>query len=62
MLAPYHLPSRHTNGLDRKFPTTHVEQIFQTWSKKVNNENVVQSFLPKVVYLRNALCGEKCER
>ena len=49
----HHLSRGHTHGLDRELAPTHVEQILQTGPEQINDENVVQSFLSKMVYLRD---------
>lgn len=51
--SAHHLLSGHTNGLDGEFSATHIEQIFQVGPEKVDDENIMQSFLSKMVYLRN---------
>jgi len=28
-----HLTGGHTNGLDRKFPSAHIKEILQAWTK-----------------------------
>lgn len=50
----YHLLRNHNNRFDREAPVTMVKEIFQTGSKQVNDENVVQTFLAKVVDIGNA--------
>jgi hypothetical protein len=56
-LKVYHLSCSHTNGLDREFASAHIEQILQAGSQQIDDEDVVQTLLPKVVYLRYASCG-----
>ena len=52
----HHLSGSHADGLDVEFSVAHVEKVFETRSQKVDDENVVQSLLAKVVDLRNAGC------
>ena len=33
-----------------------VEQVFQAGAEEVDHEDVVQAFLPEIVYIRNAGC------
>ena len=54
--TPHHLSRGHTNGFDRELAPTHVEQILQTGPEQINDEDVVESFLSKVVYLRDTGC------
>ena len=52
----HHLPRRHAHRLDRELAPTHVEQVLQARAQKIDDEDVVQALLPKVVYLRDAGC------
>lgn len=52
----YHLPGGHADGLDGEFPAAHVEEIFETGAQKVDDEDVVQALLTKVVDLRDTGC------
>ena len=58
----YHLFGSHAYCLDCKFAPTHVEEVFQVGAEKVDNEHVVEAFLPKVVNLGDAGCGTVSER
>lgn len=53
----HHLPCCHAHSFDRKLSSAHIEEVLQTWSEQVNDEDVMETFLAKVVYLRNAGCG-----
>lgn len=53
----YHLFSNHDDGLGRKSPVADVKEIFQRWSKEVDDENVVQAFLAKVIDIGYAGCS-----
>ena len=44
-----HLLSNHHHGLDRESPVAVIEQIFQTRSKQIDDQDVVESFLAKIV-------------
>jgi hypothetical protein len=48
----HHLLRNHDNCLDRESPVAEVKEILQTWSKEVNDQNVVESFLAKVIDIR----------
>jgi hypothetical protein len=50
---PYHLLRNHYHGLDGESPVTVIEEVFQTRPKQVDDENVVQAFLAKVINIRN---------
>lgn len=52
----HHLPGGHADGFDGEFSATHVEEIFETGPQKVDDENVVQALLTKVVDLRDTGC------
>jgi len=52
----YHLPGSHADGLENEFSTAHIEQIFETGPQQVDDEDVVQPLLTKVVNLRDAGC------
>jgi hypothetical protein len=54
----YHLSCCHAHRLDREFAPAHVEQVFQAGSKQVDDEDVVQSLLTKVVYLGYTRCPD----
>ena len=47
----YHLFSKHANSFDAKLATAHVKEVFEVRSKEIDDENVVEPFLSKVVYL-----------
>lgn len=49
-----HLLRGHARGLDAELATAHVKQVLQTGAEQVDNENVVQALLAKVVGLRDA--------
>lgn len=53
----YHLFSSHADCLDCKLAPAHVKEIFQVGTEKVDNEHVVEAFLPKVVDLGDAGWG-----
>jgi ABC-type transporter Mla MlaB component len=44
----------HDNRLDGELPVAVVEQVLQAGAEKVNNEDVVQALLAKVVNIRDA--------
>ena len=48
-IEPYHLFRDHDNCLDRESPVAMIEEIFQAWSKEINDQNVVEPFLAEVV-------------
>ena len=52
-MQTHHLPRCHANSLYRELPPTHVEQVFEAGTQQVDDEDVVQPFLPEVVYLRD---------
>lgn len=43
----------HANGLDGKLATAHVEKVLEVGTQKVNDEDVVETFLPKIMDLGN---------
>lgn len=52
----HHLSCGHAHSFDRKLPSTHIEQILETWSEEVNDKDIVQALLSKMVYLRDSGC------
>jgi hypothetical protein len=54
--ATHHLLSSHTDSLDREFTTTHVKEVLEVWAKKVDNEDIMETLLTKVVNLRHTSC------
>lgn len=52
-LESYHLLRNHHNGLCRESSTTVVKQVFKRWSKEINDEDVVEALLAKVIDIRN---------
>ncbi len=58
--ATHHLPRRHANGLHRELPSTHIEQVLQARAQEIDDEDVVQALLSKVVYLRDSGCMTQC--
>ena len=61
-MQTHHLPRCHANSLYRELPPTHVEQVFEAGTQQVDDEDVVQALLPKVVYLRDAGWKRGCTR
>lgn len=53
----YHLLGDHDNGLDGESAVAVVEEVFETGTEKVNHQNVVKTFLPKIVYIGNTGCN-----
>ena len=53
----HHLPCSHAHRLDREFAPTHIEQVLETGSQQVNDQNIVQTLLTEMVYLRDAHCS-----
>ena len=60
----YHLLGYHDNRLDGEFPVAVVEQVLQAGAEQVDDQDVVQALLAKVVNIRNAgwamLAGCRC--
>ena len=54
--ATHHLPRSHAHGLDRELPSAHVEQVLETRPKQVDDEDIMEPFLPEVVYLGYPRC------
>jgi len=57
MGSAYHLLGDHDHGFDRKPSVAMIEEVFQARSQKVDDEDVVQTFLTEVVHIGNASCG-----
>jgi len=52
-VAAHHLLRGHADRFDWKLAPAHVEKVLQVGAKKVNDQHIVQAFLPKVMNLRN---------
>lgn len=50
-LNTYHLICKHENSLQGEFSLAIVEQILQTWTKQVNNHNIVVSLNSKPMHI-----------
>jgi hypothetical protein len=50
----YHLTSSHAARLDRELATAHVKQVLERRAEEVNDKDVVETFLAKVVDLGDA--------
>jgi hypothetical protein len=55
-MATDHLLGCHDDCLDRELAAAHVEEVFETRSEQVNNEDVVKALLTKVVDLWYPSC------
>lgn len=51
-----HLFRSHANCFDGELAAAEVEEVFQVRAQEVNNENIVETLLTKMVDLRNADC------
>jgi hypothetical protein len=51
-IKSHHLLRNHDNRLDREPPVAEVKEILQTGSKEVNDQNVVEPFLAKIIDIR----------
>jgi len=51
-----HLLCGHTNGLDAELASAEVEEVFKVRTQEVDDENVMETLLSKVVDLRNTDC------
>ena len=49
----HHLPSGHAACLDAELSSAHIEEVLERRSEQVDDENVMETFLAKVVHLRN---------
>ena len=55
-LDTYHLLGHHDDRLDGELSVAVVEEVLQTGSEKVNDENVVETLLAKVIDIRDPGC------
>ena len=53
----HHLLRSHTDRLDGELAPAHVEQVLEARPQQVDDEDVVQPFLPEVVYLGYPRCA-----
>lgn len=56
-----HLLGNHNYSLDRELPVTVVEQVLQTGAQQVNDQDVVQTLLAKIVNIRDPGCEKSVE-
>ena len=49
----YHLLSSQADSLDGELAAAHVKEVFEVWPEEVNDEDIVETLLTKVVYLRD---------
>jgi hypothetical protein len=52
----YHLLGYHDNGLDGKLPVAVVEKVLQAGAEEVDDQDVVQALLAKVIDIRDPGC------
>lgn len=55
----YHLLGGHAYSLDGELASTHIEEIFQVGTEKVNDQDVVETLLPKIIHLRHTSCHRR---
>jgi len=53
-----HLLRGHTNSLDAKLAPAEVEEVFQVRTQEVDDKNIMEALLSKMVDLGNAGCAE----
>lgn len=53
-VVAYHLLGHHDNGLDGKPPVAVVKEVFQRGTQQIYDQDVVKTFLTKVVDIRDA--------
>lgn len=53
----YHLLGDHDDRLDRELPVAVIEKILQAGSEEVDDQDVMQTLLAKVVDIRDSGCG-----
>jgi hypothetical protein len=58
-ISTNHLLGDHNNGLGREPAVAVIEEILETRSEKVNDEDVVQTLLSKVVDIGDTGCDRK---
>ena len=46
----------HDNSLDGELPVAMVEQVLQTGTEQVDDQNVVEAFLAEIIDIRNPGC------
>ena len=57
-----HLFRSHANRLDAELAAAKVEEVFQVRAQEVDNENVVETLLTKMVNLRYTDCATSREK
>lgn len=56
--AGQHLLGDHDNRLEGESPVAVVEKILERWTEKIDHQDVVQTFLAKVVHIWDASCDK----
>lgn len=54
----HHLPCCHADCLGGELAVAHIEEVFQAGAEEVDDEDIVEAFLTKVVDLRYAGCKD----
>lgn len=52
--AAYRLLGNHNHRLDGEAPVAVIEKVLQTWSKQVDDKDVMEAVPAKVIDIRNA--------
>jgi hypothetical protein len=60
-LSTYHLLRYHDNGLDGELAVAVVEQVLQAGPEQVDDQDVVEAFLAKVIDIRDPGCTRLAE-
>jgi len=53
ILNTYHLLRNHHNGLCRESSVTMIKKVFERWSEKINDEDVVEALLAEIIDIRD---------
>ena len=49
-----HLDGNHQNGFQSELTSTIFKEVFERWTKKIDNKNIVVTTSPKIIYFRKA--------
>ena len=50
----HHLLRRHADSFDAELAAAHVKEVFEVGAEEVDDEDIVEAFLTKVVHLGDA--------
>ena len=59
--STYHLLGGHAYSLDSELAAAHVKKVLEVWPEEINDEDIVEALLTKIVHSRYASCQSNNE-